>query len=117
MGKTFEQVYKEDKQYIEWLIKENKASAIIVKCYELLNESNNNQLDVLKKLILETNTPASSIYTHFGRKSLNELKNNEIEQSIKTLENKKESLSKPNMLEEAEKELIKEGKINERTNW
>lgn len=116
MGKTFEQVYKEDKQYIEWLINSNKASSIIVKCYELLNEENNTPLNILKKLILETKTPESSIYTHFGRKSLDELKNNEIEQSIKTLQNKKESLSKPNMLEEAEKQLIEEGKINERTN-
>jgi len=101
-GKTFEQVYKEDKQYIEWLINSNKASAIIVKCFELLEEEQNKNantpLNVLLKLIEETNTPESSIYTHFNKTSLNELKNNEIEQSIKTLQNKKASMQKSNEL-------------------
>lgn len=114
-GKTFEQVYKEDKQYIEWLIKENKASAIIVKCYELLeseqNKNDNTSLNLLLKLIEETNTPESSIYTHFKKTSLNELKNDEIEQSIKTLQNKKASMQKNNILEEAEQQLKEEGKL------
>lgn len=114
-GKTFEQVYKEDKQYIEWLIKENKASAIIVKCYELLeneqNKNDNTPLNQLFKLIEETNTPESSIYTHFKKTSLNELKNDEIEQSIKTLQNKKASMQKNNILEEAEQQLKEEGKL------
>lgn len=95
--KTLKEVYKEDRDYIEWMINNTKDERML-KLIQLatgiqtLNEEESKQrlelINQINKLVLDTDTDYEDLYKHFKIKSINELTVLQMEECKKILNQK-----------------------------
>lgn len=97
IGKTMQDVLKEDSQYVQWYIN-NKANEYDKKCYELLTgeklpteQEQDERISLINKineLALETNTDYDEIHNYFKVESLQQMTIKQMNECIKILEQK-----------------------------